>query len=441
MLTRNPYIRLILFLLMLLAFGGWMFYLALSASWYLVVPALGMLWAGYKIFGLFNRLHEKVAYFFNAVENEDSTLYFPEDIRHRPTKELHQGLNRMNRLIQEVKLRNHEQEKFYGSLLEQVATGIVVVNPRGNVLQANSAAKRLLGYQSLNHLDQLKRVDTGLHHAIVQLNQGASHQFVKIVQGQTITQLSLHATTVDSGREMLRIISIHDISHELETKELESWQRLIRVLTHEIMNSITPITSLSQTLLEYYSPLPHELDRQTAENTAKGLHVINDRSAGLMRFVDSYRTLTRLAMPLFKPVELDKLIDSVILLMQGDPVLQRVQLMMNAPKITVEADETQLSQVLINLLKNSLQAVEDTEQPRITIDAQQSDNGRCRISIEDNGHGIPPEQLDQIFIPFFTTRKNGSGIGLSLSRQIVQNHGGSINVISLSGVTQFIIQL
>ncbi len=440
MLTRNPYIRLSIYLLLLVAFGGWLFHLIAASSWFAVVPAVGIIWAGYRVFGLFNKLHEKVAYFFNAVENEDSTLYFPEDIGYRPTKELHKGLNRINRLIQEVKLRNREQERFYGELLEQVATGIMVMNDRGNVLQANSAAKRLLNYASLNHIEQLKRIDMGLFHAVTQLNKGASHQFVKIVQGHRVTQLSLHATNAVGAGQGLRIISIHDISNELDAKELESWQKLIRVLTHEIMNSITPITSLSQTLLGYFSPLPAEVDKHTAENTAKGLNVINERGEGLMRFVESYRTLTRLSAPVFQHVELRKLVDGIIVLMQSEPLFQRVQLHVQVPDITINADENQLSQVFINLIRNALQAVEKVENPRIGITAEQGDNGLCCITIADNGIGIAHELLDQIFIPFFTTRNEGSGIGLSLSRQIVQNHGGRLEVQSLPGNTRFIIR-
>ena len=440
MLTRNPYIRLSIYLLLLVAFGGWLFHLIAASSWFAVVPAIGVLWTGYRVIGLFNKLHEKVAYFFNAVENEDSTLYFPEDIGYRPTKELHRGLNRMNRLIQEVKLRNREQERFYSELLEQVGTGIMVMNGRGNVLQANSAAKRLLSYASLNHIEQLKRIDMGLYHAVAQLNEGASHQFVKIMQGHRVTQLSLHATNAVGTGQGLRIISIHDISNELDAKELESWQKLIRVLTHEIMNSITPITSLSQTLLSYFSPLPTEVDKLTVENTVKGLQVINERGEGLMRFVQSYRTLSKVSVPAIKALELKELLDGILLLMRSEEDFQRVHVDIDISPITIHADEAQLSQVFINLIRNALQAVEKVEKPSIGITAEQGDNGLCCITIADNGIGIAPELLDQIFIPFFTTRNEGSGIGLSLSRQIVQNHGGRLEVQSLPGDTRFVIR-
>lgn len=440
MLTRNPYIRLSIYLLLLVAFGGWLFHLIVESSWFGVVPAIGVLWAGYKVIGLFNKLHEKVAYFFNAVENDDATLYFPEDVGHRPTKELHQGLNRMNRLIQEVKLSNRVQEQYYQFLLEQVSTGILVMNDQGNILQANSSAKQLVHYSSLNHIEQLKRVDKGLYEAVNQLRKGTSHQFVKFVHNNQVIQLSLQGTSVTNDGGMLRIVSVHDISHELDAKELESWQRLIRVLTHEIMNSITPITSLSQTLLGYYRPMPKEVDRLIAENTAKGLDVINERGEGLMRFVESYRTLTKVSVPVIKSLELKNFLDGIILLLQGEEGFRRVQLDLKISSMTIQADEAQLSQVFINLIRNAIQAVEKIDKPRVSITAEKDGDGLCCITIADNGSGIAPELLDQIFIPFFTTRNEGSGIGLSLSRQIIQSHGGRLEAHSVPGDTRFIIR-
>ncbi|NLA49416.1 MAG: PAS domain S-box protein, partial [Bacteroidales bacterium] len=154
---------MVLYLIQLTLFVGLTVYLAIIPSWYAVLPAFGVLWSGYKVVNLFKRLHEKISYFFNAVENEDSTLYFPENIRQRPVRELNQSLNRMNRLIQEVKLRNREQEQYYSLLLEQVSTGIIVTDEKGNIHLANSSAERLFDYFSLRHIEQLKRLDAGLY--------------------------------------------------------------------------------------------------------------------------------------------------------------------------------------------------------------------------------------------------------------------------------------
>ncbi len=443
MYYRNSYLRLSLFILLLILFSGVFFLLVQASSWYAILPAIGMVWTVYGIIRLFNRTPEKISYFFNAIENEDSTLLFSEKIPHKATKELNQSLNRVNRLIQEVKLRNREQEQYYSTLLEQVATGIVVVNENGSILQANSAAKELLNYQSLTHMEQLKRVDETLYQSFYRLKEESTHQFVKVMHRNRVTHLSLQATTFKDHEKALRIISIHDISNELDAKEIESWQKLIRVLTHEIMNSITPITSLSETLLKYYIPPENPINEKTIANTVKGLEVINERGVGLIQFVESYRQLSKLSKPILKPLALKVLLEHLLLLLENEcnfhPVYFRIET--DTPNIRVEADEAQLFQVFINLIKNALQAVEDVAEPRIIIRAYSSQNGRCEIKVIDNGRGIPPEIMEHIFVPFFTTKENGSGIGLSLSRQIIKNHGGTIDVVSVPGNTVFSVSL
>lgn len=439
MYYRSSYFRLSLYIFLLIVFSGALFILLRISSWYAILPVFGVIWMVYAIINTFNRIPEKISYFFNAVENEDSTLLFPENIKHKSMKEMNKSLNRVNRLIQEVNLRNREQEQYYSVLLEQVATGIVVINENGSILQANSSAKKLLNYQALTHIEQLKRVDANLHQAFFLLKEESPHQFVKVVHKNSIKQLSLHATTFTSPEKKLRVISIHDISNELDAKEIESWQKLIRVLTHEIMNSITPITSLSETLLKYYLPLGKTVDEKTITNTVKGLEVINERGAGLIGFVESYRKLTKLSKPILKPIALKSLIEHLLLLLENEPSFHRIRfrLQTDSPDISIEADETQLSQVFINLIKNAMQAIEDVPEPQITISVQHTKEGRCEIKIMDNGSGISPEIMEQIFIPFFTTKENGSGIGLSLSRQIMKNHGGNIEVVSLPGNTVF----
>ncbi len=440
---RNPNLRLNLYILLLIVFSGTLFLFARVSLWYTVLPLAVILWLAFSIIRIFNRVPEKLSYFFNAVENEDSTLFFSEKTQHRATKELNLSLNRVNRLIQEVKLRNREQEQYYGTLLEQVATGIVVINENGNILQANSSARELLNYQTLTHIEQLKQVDTNLHQAFLLLKEKSTHQFVKAIHHNMVKQLSLQATTFRDHEKTLRIISIHDISYELDAKELESWQKLIRVLSHEIMNSITPITSLSETLLNYFIPPEKPLDKKTVANTVKGLEVINERGTGLIRFVESYRKLTRLSKPVLKHVNLRNLIEHLLLLLENKADFQRIQFKVETetPDIGIKADEAQLSQVLINLIKNAMYAVKDITEPRISVRAHYSQNGRCEIQVIDNGPGIPSEIMEQIFIPFFTTKENGSGIGLSLSRQIMKNHGGSIEAVSSPGSTVFTLTI
>ncbi len=445
MFFRNTFIRLITYVFLLIAFSAISTWIILSSAsnLYSIIPILVVALFVYRIIKIYNTTPEKIAYFLNAVENEDSMLHFPEKTRHKANAEMNKSLNRVNKLIQEVKIRNREQEQYYSLMLEQVATGIVVVNENGNVMQANSAAKNLLNYQSFNHIEQLKRIDTNLFNTFYRLKNGETHQFLKLTYKNNITHLSLRATSFLSHGDNLRIISVHDISNELDAKELESWQKLIRVLSHEIMNSITPITSLSETLLNYFIPPEKPLDKKTVANTVKGLEVINERGTGLIRFVESYRKLTRLSKPVLKHVNLRNLIEHLMLLLENEADFQRIQFNVETetPDICIKADEAQLSQVLINLIKNAMYAVKDITEPRISVRAHYTQNGRCEIQVIDNGSGIPPEIMEQIFIPFFTTKENGSGIGLSLSRQIMKNHGGSIEAVSSPGSTVFTLTI
>jgi len=218
MYNRNHYFRLALYIVLLIAFSGAFFLLVHPWSWYSLLPISGIVWVIYRIVNLYNRFPRKMSYFLNAIENEDSTLFFPENIGHQPTKEMHESLNRVNRLIQEVKLRNREQEQYYGMLLEQVATGIAVINNKGSILLANKAAKELLNYPYLTHVEQLKRVDTNLYRAFEGLLEESNHQFVKVSREEGTTQLSLQATTFANHDNALRVISIHDISNELDAK-------------------------------------------------------------------------------------------------------------------------------------------------------------------------------------------------------------------------------
>lgn len=508
---RDPRLRLALYILLLIAFSGTFVWLVFLSSWYAILPGLGIIWVVYRVIRLFNRVPRELSYFLDAVENEDSTLFFSEDVGHEPTKKMHESLNRLNRLIQEVKLSSREQERYYGILLEQVSTGIVVVNNKGNILLANRAAKELLNYPFFTHVEQLRRVDSNLHRIFSRLAQESRHQIVKEVYESGMMRLSLQATSFVNQGTALRVISIHDIRHELDAKELESWQKLIRVLTHEIMNSITPITSLSETLLKYYIPggytaggttkdttvyredgVPRDtvrgvvkdgaesavdgttvervgdvtedltenaslgeggtvqmgtpgrkpVDEKTIANTVKGLEVINERGVGLIRFVESYRKLTRLSKPVLKPIALKGLIEHLLVLLENEPDFHRIHFLVeiNPADVSVEVDEAQISQVFINLIKNAMQAVEGVDSPKIAISTAHTDTGFFEVNIVDNGPGISPEVMEQIFVPFFTTKESGSGIGLSLSRQIMKNHGGSIEATSSPGHTRFVLK-
>jgi signal transduction histidine kinase len=286
-------------------------------------------------------------------------------------------------------------------------------------------------------------VDKKLFSAIKELQPG-DRKMISFNGKTGAVQLSLKSTLFITTQEHFQLVTIQDIKNEMETKELESWIKLIRVLTHEIMNSVAPITSLSQTISGYFKNLEgKQPDERIIGNTIKGLEVINERGAGLISFVETYRKLTRIPPPEKKPVNVEQLFDSTITLINIEPIDKKISISRDVlpPGLEIAADKKQISQVLINLIKNSLEALKNSEEGKIRLRGEINENGRVQITVFDNGPGITGDLMDKIFIPFFTTKESGSGIGLSLSRQIMMLHGGSLKVVSAPGKqTQAILE-
>ena len=384
-----------------------------------------------------NSTNRKISYFLESVHNEDSTLSFPTNISDQSIREIYQGLNKVNKQIQELKIESRQQEQYFQTLLEHVATGIVTFNPKGFVLHANSAAKKMFGVDVLTHINQLERVNRNLFHAIRSI-QPFEQKLVSVITERGTIQLSLKSTSFKVKNNELMLLSVQDIRNELDEKELDSWMKLIRVLMHEIMNSIAPITSLSESLCKFFTidgrpALPQELNEATIGTTLRGLNVIKEQGNGLMLFVESYRKMTRLPKPDKIVFKVEDLVTRIKVLYSSLENSEKVKLniSVNPPEMELLADENQISQVLINLAKNALQANEKNPEGKIQISVSYNTDRRPEICVTDNGPGIPDEILEQIFVPFFTTRENGSGIGLSLSRQIMRLHGGSLQVRSV----------
>jgi nitrogen fixation/metabolism regulation signal transduction histidine kinase len=386
-----------------------------------------------------NSTNRKISYFLESVQNEDSTLSFPTNITDKPIREIYQGLNKVNKQIQQLKIEGRQQEQYFQTLLEHLATGIVTFNTKGFVLHANSAAKKMLGVDVLTHINQLERVNRNLFQAIKNINP-FEQKLVSVTTERGIIQLSLKSTSFKAKENELILLSIQDIRNELDEKELDSWMKLIRVLMHEIMNSIAPITSLSESLCQFFTiegrpARLDELTETTIGTTLRGLNVIKEQGSGLMLFVESYRKLTRLSKPDKIIFKMEDLVNRIKVLYSSLENSGKVKLTVtiSPPDMELFADENQISQVLINLTKNALQANEKNPEGKIHIIAAINSNHRPEIRVADNGPGIQDEILEQIFVPFFTTRENGSGIGLSLSRQIMRLHGGSLQVLSNPG--------
>jgi two-component system nitrogen regulation sensor histidine kinase NtrY len=396
-----------------------------------------------EIIHFLNRTNTKIAFFFDAIRNDDSTLNFPVNTGNKSLNELNFSLNKVNVLIRNIKFELQEQEQYFKTILEHVSIGIITFNENGNIYLSNTTARKLINHEHLTHINQIAQIDGKLYMAIRELQPG-DKKLVSFKNQTGIVQLSLKSTLFKTAQETFQLVAIQDIKNELEAKELESWIKLIRVLTHEIMNTVAPITSLSQTILEYFKNLDGQLpSEKIINNTIKGLEVINERGTGLIGFVDTYRKLTRIPQPDKRAVSVAMLFENTITLIKSEPENENVQILREVKPVDLEivADKKQIAQVLINLLKNSIEALKNKPDGKITIRSELNTIGRALITITDNGPGITEDLMDKIFIPFFTTKENGSGIGLSLSRQIMQMHGGSLKLISTPGkLTQAVLE-
>jgi len=439
MISRNLYFQIIIRVLILTGLAlatGWSFATEKSFA----LTAFFLLTETFVVVNLINYLNttnRKMSYFLDSVRNNDSTLKFPTDITGKPTRELYQGLTKVNEQIQQLKIENQQREQYFQTLLEHVATGIITFNSKGFILHANSASKKMLGVSVLTHINQLERINRNLFQAVQNMKPFEQKMVTMTTERGTI-DLSIKSTSIKTKNDELMLLSIQNIRNELDEKELDSWMKLIRVLMHEIMNSIAPITSLAESLRQFFTidgrqALPAEIDEKTIAMTVRGLNVINEQGNGLMLFVESYRKLTRLPKPDKKQFRVEDLISrvQVLYLSLENSDFVKLNVSIDPPGMELVADENLISQVLLNLLKNALEATSKNPDSRIQLTAHFSDNNRPEICVADNGPGIPEEILEQIFVPFFTTRESGSGIGLSLSRQIMRLHGGSLQVRSV----------
>ncbi|MEO0528851.1 MAG: ATP-binding protein, partial [Bacteroidota bacterium] len=384
-----------------------------------------------------NHTNRKIAYFFDAIKNEDFTLRFPEKLSVKSLEELNHSLNMLNVMIQDIYLKKQAQEQYYQEILKQADIGIFTVNPKGHILYANPTIERLLNYKPLNHIKQLMQVDKTLYALFADLKPFEGKVF-QLSNERGKTQLALKSTSIRIDNQSLLLVVVQDIHKELDKKETDSWVRLIRVLTHEIMNTITPITSISESILKYFKTETgvlsiKEFNENHAQNTVKGLEVIKEQGGDLMDFVQSYRSFLSLPKPDRSLVNAQRLLDKVKVLMDLEDKNTHIsfEISVDPAELELYIDEKLISQVLINLSKNALQSLSKQKNGRVHIIAGIHKQGKKFIEVRDNGPGIPLNLIDEIFVPFFTTKNSGTGIGLSLSKQVMHLHGGNLQVRSV----------
>lgn len=377
-----------------------------------------------------NRNNEKLAYFFSAIKNEDYSFRFSENESLTSLNELHKVLNMVNNLIRETQIQNKAQEKYFQEILKEASIGILTFNEKGHVLFSNPTAKKLLNHEHLNHIKHVAMINQELFE-MLQNTQAFDRKLFDVSNERESSQLVVKKSKIVINKESLMLAIVQDIKNELDQKETDSWIKLIRVLTHEIMNTIAPITSISESLLKQHHNNT-TFDEHQLATTNKGLKVIQEQSQNLTAFVQSYRTLLNVSKPDKAIIRVSELFEKTQELMREEFQKSKIHfsVRLHEDALQLFAEEKQITQVLLNLLRNSIQASRTIDMPRISLEGGMHTSGEKYIAVRDNGIGIPPEELDQIFIPFFTTKSNGTGIGLSLSKQILIQHGGSLHVSS-----------
>lgn len=375
---------------------------------------------------------KQVLFMIDALENNDNTFRFPEEDGTMESRQINVALNRVGHILYNVKSETAQQEKYYELILDFVSTGLLVLNDNGAVYQKNKEALRLIGLNIFTHVRQLSKVDTELMNRMENCRPGDKLQVTFHNERGTVN-LSIRVSEINVRKEHLRILALNDINTELDEKEIDSWIRLTRVLTHEIMNSVTPITSLCDTLLS--------MSESKDEEISHGLQTISATGKGLLSFVESYRQFTRIPTPEPSLFYVKAFIERMVELARHqnpcDNIIFHTEI--SPEDLILYADENLISQVVINLLKNAIQAIGSQPDGKIEIQAYCNETEEILIEIKNNGTEIPLEIAEHIFIPFFTTKEGGSGIGLSISRQIMRLSGGSLTLLP-DKETRFILK-
>ncbi|GMT44318.1 MAG: histidine kinase [bacterium] len=403
---------------------------------------LGVLFVAQVIFLIrfTEQTNRKLAHFFSSIRNSDFMGSFVDDGLGKSFDELNREFNEVIDAFKKTKTEKEENFNYLLTVIQHVSIGVLVFTRNGKVDVYNNAVKSLLQVKHLRNIRQLANISEELSTTLLEAKPGEK-KLVKIFVGNELLQLSIHSTGFLMHGEEYLLVSLQDIHPELEQKEVESWQMLIRVLTHEIMNSITPISSLASTVQDILKNFQEEKkslsedEAEDMENITSAISTIERRSKGLLSFVDLYRNLTRIPKPHFRYFPIAKLFQRTLELME--PKFENLNIQISTKifpdDLKLLADPDLMDQVLINLLLNAVDAVKEKGNRRISLMASVNLNNRTLIEITDNGSGINQDIMDKIFMPFFTSKKNGSGIGLSLSRQIMQMHKGSLSVRSAPG--------
>lgn len=396
----------------------------------LILPVILLL---RNIYRFQTKVYHEFDEFIEATRCRDFSRHF--NVKKAPVEvqSVRKGFNAINDLFKNISKEKETQYHYLQKILELVDTGILSYEEHsGEVMWMNESLKKMLGIPFLSTIRSLTSRNEKLYNEILLLKT-AEPKIVDITAGKDSYKVLLSATSFQSENKKFHFIAFQNINKAMDETETKAWQRLLEVLTHEIMNSIAPISSLADTLKTRLDTFQEVSDYVSSkEDLTLGISTIKKRSEGLLLFAEKYRNLTKISKPVLKKMYVRDLFETIYNLMQQSLEQKNIEMdiILKDPSLQLEADANLIEQVLINLLLNAMEAVKEKKEPQIVFSASISENEKVIIKVADNGIGIPEETMDKIFIPFFSTRKNGNGIGLTLCKQIMILHQGSIQVQS-----------
>lgn len=419
-MTREslPVIRLLLLVMMLVAVSVLMGWLVTSGrDGYILPVAVLVVVLAWRLVNVYRRIVRNLDFIFGAVRNNDFSFRFVENPLRTEHSVVNHSLNRIKEVLDEAKMKALEKERYFEAVIECANVGIVILLENGAVVQNNSKALKLLGVPVLGHVGRLQGVSQSLAETLLKIAPMEKRSVCFSTESGEVNLLLSCSVMQYEGQE-LRIVSIEDINRELDMQEGLAWEKLTRILTHEIMNSLAPVTSISGTLLN---------SQGNAEVLQQGLETIHGTSDRLMKFVDSFRSVTRIPLPKKEPFYLLELFNEAVPLIAPGDI--RLVLAVDPKDTMIYADRVQLQQVVVNLLKNAVEACSFRDGERwIELRSHIAPDERVHIEISNNGGAIPADVAENIFTPFFTTKRDGSGIGLAVSKQIIRLHGGTLSL-------------
>ncbi len=429
---KNCIVRILLIILNLYIF----FYLCFKTDFYATIAITGLL-PILQIYGLFhyiNKTNRYLARAFESIQYDNFSEKIKTPLKDSSFRQLCNELNRIIEKFQEHRLEKEQQFQYLQAIVHQTGMGLISVKQSGEINLINKAARVILKIPHFKHIKQLETVNKDFTDLLMKMKTGEKENFDYSDDGIS-SQFAVYARDISLKHDYYKLFTIQNIQKELEEKETDAWKKLIRVLSHEIMNSITPISSLAATA-NLLIIKREKMSPSDAEDLSQALYTIEKRSQGLMQFVQNYRRFARIPDPNFQILPVAALFKRIENLIQNQLRQGRVQFTMSVKpeNLQIKVDPDLIEQVLLNLITNAIEAFTETDQPKIQMNGQMTGRSNVIISVTDNGCGIQPQVLSKAFIPFFTTKPEGSGIGLSLSRQIMRLHGGSMRLESDPGV-------